>query len=128
MPRRRDRAILVTSAATSRTDQINTRQRRYLITMAARTLLFVGAIVLFRGVWRYLAIGGSLVLPWLAVVVANAGLPPNSQAPDYVAPAELPAITGGRSSGAPDPASGAANGAAGPVVGLPPPGSRRNSP
>jgi hypothetical protein len=87
--------VLVTSAARSRDEQIDARQRRYLLTMGLRTLLFVLAIVLFRGVWRYAAIGASLVLPWLAVVVANAGLAPGSEMPDYVAPTGGPELSSG---------------------------------
>jgi hypothetical protein len=73
---RGEQPVLVTTAARSRRDEQRERERRYLITMAFRTLAFVLAIVLF-GVHLYwaagIAIGGSLVLPWVAVVMANAG-------------------------------------------------------
>jgi hypothetical protein len=73
---RTEQPFLVTTAARSRRDEQRERERRYLVTMAFRTLAFVLAIVLF-GVHLYwaagIAIGGSLILPWVAVVMANAG-------------------------------------------------------
>lgn len=48
------------------------RTRRYLISMGIRTVCFVAAI--FTPGWpRWALIAAALVLPYLAVVVANAG-------------------------------------------------------
>ena len=48
------------------------RTRRYLISMGIRTVCFVAAI--FTPGWpRWALIGGAIALPYLAVVVANAG-------------------------------------------------------
>jgi len=78
MARERSRepeAVRITSAAASRNDDIATRQRRYLFSMAIRTLCFVGAIVAslagIHWLWPIL-IAGALVLPYVAVVMANA--------------------------------------------------------
>ena len=52
------------------------RERRYLLTMGLRVVCFVAAIVLFAVGPRwagFIAALGSLVLPWVAVVAANAG-------------------------------------------------------
>lgn len=68
--------VLVTTAPQSPRDEQRHRERRYLVTMAVRTVCFVLAIVLMSVGLRWLAafaIAGSLVLPWIAVVMANAG-------------------------------------------------------
>jgi len=48
------------------------RQRRYLISMGLRTACFVGG-VLAEGVLRWSLIAGAVLLPYFAVVIANAG-------------------------------------------------------
>jgi hypothetical protein len=68
--------VLVTTAAKSPRQEQRERQRRYLITMGIRLVCFIMAIVLFGIGQRFLAafaVTGSLVLPWIAVVAANAG-------------------------------------------------------
>ena len=52
------------------------RTRRYLVTMGVRVVCFILAIVLYQLNLHWeaaFAIAGSLVLPWIAVVAANAG-------------------------------------------------------
>ena len=71
--RRDDEPILVTTAQRSPADERRQRERRYLITMGVRVVAFVLAIVLADGWIRVLAIALALVLPWVAVVVANSG-------------------------------------------------------
>ncbi len=53
------------------TDQAG-RNRRYLISMAIRSVCFVLCIVA-TGWLRWVFFAGALVLPWIAVVIANAG-------------------------------------------------------
>lgn len=48
------------------------RTRKYLISMLIRTLCVIGAIFI-PGWPRWVLIAGAIVLPYLAVVVANAG-------------------------------------------------------
>jgi hypothetical protein len=48
------------------------RQRRYLYSMGLRTACFVGGIMA-EGVLRWVLIFGAVVLPYFAVVIANAG-------------------------------------------------------
>lgn len=85
---------VVTSAARSHAEELDERRRRYMITMAIRTVLFVLAVFLFRGVFRYVAIAGSLILPWIAVVFANAAPKRAATAPpfDALAPREPAAV------------------------------------
>jgi hypothetical protein len=62
----------VTTAATSLSDDLAMRTRRYLWTMGIRTVCFVGAIVV-PGWPRWVLIAGAVLLPYLGVVGANAG-------------------------------------------------------
>jgi fatty acid desaturase len=78
MARERNResdAVRITSAAASRNEDIAQRQRRYLMSMSLRTICFVGAILAslagIHWLWPIL-IAGALVLPYIAVVMANA--------------------------------------------------------
>lgn len=48
------------------------RTRRYLISMSIRISCFVACIVT-DGILRWVCFVGALVLPWIAVVIANAG-------------------------------------------------------
>ncbi len=70
-----DDAVRITTAAASPGDDLRARQRRYLLSMSLRTICFVGAIVAaLNGIdwlWPFL-IAGAIVLPYLAVVMANA--------------------------------------------------------
>jgi Flp pilus assembly protein TadB len=68
--------FLVTTADQSPRDEQRDRTRRYLVTMGVRVACFVLAIVLVQLHLRWaaaVAVAGSLVLPWVAVVAANAG-------------------------------------------------------
>jgi xanthine/uracil permease len=69
----RDEVVLVTTAARSPRDERRDRERRYLITMAVRVVAFIVAIVFARGWIRAVAVALALILPWVAVVAANAG-------------------------------------------------------
>jgi fatty acid desaturase len=65
-------AVRITTASTSRNADIAARQRRYLIAMGIRTACFVAAIFVASGWWRWVLIVAALVLPYVAVVMANA--------------------------------------------------------
>jgi Protein of unknown function (DUF3099) len=70
-PRRAADPVRVTTAPLSISDERAGRQRRYLISMAVRTLCFVGAVVVGEGVLRWVLIAGAVFLPYVAVVFAN---------------------------------------------------------
>jgi hypothetical protein len=96
MPRR-DRAISVTTATSSRFAEIEHRQRNYMITMGIRTGCFLlAAFLTALPVWaRLLLLLGSLVLPWVAVTVANAGRVREEASPHLIARPERVAIAPG---------------------------------
>lgn len=69
----RDAGVVnVTSAPQSRAEELAGRQRKYLISMSLRVLCFLAAILVGHGWLMYVMIGGALVLPYFAVVMANA--------------------------------------------------------
>ncbi|MER6093858.1 DUF3099 domain-containing protein [Streptomyces bluensis] len=65
----------ITGARQGLADDVRGRQRRYVISMSIRTLSVIAAAVLWN-VERYVAIVAlvlGVVLPYIAVVIANAG-------------------------------------------------------
>lgn len=67
-----DTPVRITTARSSRADDLAGRQRRYLWSMLLRTLCVVGAVVVPAGWARWLMIAGAVFLPYVAVVMANA--------------------------------------------------------
>ncbi len=74
-PRTEPDVVAITDAPISTADEIGARQRRYLLSMSLRTLCFVGAIVVGNNWLRWVLVAGALVLPYVAVVMANAASP-----------------------------------------------------
>jgi hypothetical protein len=62
----------ITSAQRALSDEQSSRTRKYLISMGIRTACVIGAIFI-PGWPRWVLIAGAVVLPYLAVVIANAG-------------------------------------------------------
>jgi hypothetical protein len=63
-------APVITTARTGATAEMNSRVRRYTITMAFRTACFI-AMIWAPGVFRWILFGCALFLPYIAVVFAN---------------------------------------------------------
>ncbi len=86
-------AVRITTARSSAADDMKSRQRRYAIAMTIRTVCFLAAVVIGSGILMWLMIAAAVFLPFLAVVVANAGdqrndgfnLPGGSSAPELTA-------------------------------------------
>ena len=62
----------ITSAPRSLKNDLAGRQRRYLISMIIRTVCFLLTVAL-PSPSRWFALAGAMVLPYIAVVIANAG-------------------------------------------------------
>jgi hypothetical protein len=62
----------ITSAPRRLSSDLGARQRRYLISMIIRTVCFLLTVAL-PSPYRWFALLGAMVLPYVAVVVANAG-------------------------------------------------------
>lgn len=67
-----EKPISITSAQTAHSEELPGRAKRYLISMIIRTACFIGA-VLTPSPYRWFLIAGAVVLPYIAVVIANAG-------------------------------------------------------
>ena len=67
----------ITKARTSLLEDIAGRQRRYFISMMIRTICFL-LMVIFPSPWRWLFLAGALFLPYISVVIANAGREPTT--------------------------------------------------
>lgn len=84
MKRPARRPVLITDAAVSQDDQLRSRQVRYVLMMAVRAAcliigaVLVGAQVPMLWLWLPLCGVGMILVPWLAVLLANDG-PPKKQ-------------------------------------------------
>ena len=68
----RDDAVRITTASSSAHEDIARRQRRYVLSMSLRTVCFVGAILVGPGWLRWVLVAAAVLLPYVAVVMANA--------------------------------------------------------
>jgi hypothetical protein len=72
-----ERPVLITNAARSQSEQLRSRQVRYVTMMGMRiTCLIIGAILIsvkppLLPVWLILCAAGMVLLPWMAVLIAN---------------------------------------------------------
>jgi hypothetical protein len=62
----------ITSAPVSLSSDQSGRARRYFISMMIRTICFI-ATVLLPNPYRWFTLVGALFLPYISVIVANAG-------------------------------------------------------
>ncbi|MEV6649501.1 DUF3099 domain-containing protein [Streptomyces sp. NPDC051219] len=103
----------ITGARQGLADDVRGRQRRYVISMSVRTVSVVLAAVLWN-VERHVAVVAlvlGLVLPYIAVVIANAGREnapslPSTFVPPPVRPALGPAPVGGAAEAQPEAGAG----------------------
>lgn len=74
--RREQQVFSITTAASSQSEEIAKRQKRYAISMGIRTLCFLLAVVFWSQVlWlAVIFIIGALLLPYTSVILANAGV------------------------------------------------------
>jgi hypothetical protein len=79
--KQQDRPWLITDAARSQRDQLRSREIRYVTMMGLRlSCLIAGAVVIslrppLLPLWLALCAAGMVLLPWMAVIVANDRLP-----------------------------------------------------
>ena len=92
---RRPEVVSITGARSGLSEDISGRTRRYLISMGIRTVCVVGAVIA-TGPLRWVLVAGAVLLPYIAVVVANAGresVAPDG--PDAITPEQVPGLTAG---------------------------------
>lgn len=88
---RRTLSSVITEVKPSATVDLSARTRRYAITMAIRTACFVG-MVFAPGYWGFALLLGAMLLPWLAVMLANQQDRRSTALPSHEAPTR-PALT-----------------------------------
>ncbi len=77
--KRAPRPAVITTAERSPAEERHSREIRYLLMMAVRALCLVAAAVLvttrppLMWLWLSLCAVGMVVVPWLAVIIANVG-------------------------------------------------------
>jgi hypothetical protein len=75
--KRHQQPVLITDAERSPDDQLRSRQIRYITMMSIRAVCLVVAAVLVGSdapllwLWVPLCVAGMVLLPWLAVIIAN---------------------------------------------------------
>ena len=90
----------ITSASAPHTEEVDGRMRRYAISMGIRSVCFVLAVL--AAAWlHWLAVGlvlmaAAIVLPYVAVVMANAGVRRKGAGPSPFGPEDRPQIEGPR--------------------------------
>ncbi|MFI6445322.1 DUF3099 domain-containing protein [Kitasatospora sp. NPDC050543] len=115
----------ITGARSSLSEDVSGRQRRYVISMLIRTACVLLAVVLWD-VQRYVAfaaLGAGVLLPYFAVLIANAGRERAPSLPStFAVPSQTPLMLGpGGTGGGGRP--GGADGGAGGTGGQGAPGS-----
>ncbi len=84
--KRDDGVHSITHAKRSHSDDLDYRVTRYLISMAIRTVCLILVVVL-HGPLRWVFAAGAVFLPYVAVIMANAGYTRRSvRVPDEVVP------------------------------------------
>ncbi len=63
---------MITNAQEALSQEQRGRQRRYFVSMMVRTACFISTIFL-PNPYRWFAMAGAVFLPYIAVVIANAG-------------------------------------------------------
>ncbi len=78
----------ITAVREPLTDDLARRTHRYLVQMSIRVVCFLGAALIDH--WtRWLMLVGAVVLPYVAVVLANAGRSPGEDPGTFVEPRHL---------------------------------------
>lgn len=67
-----EKPISISSAKYAHSQEAPGRMKKYLISMIIRTVCFIGAVIAPEP-WRWILIAGAVLLPYFAVVIANAG-------------------------------------------------------
>jgi hypothetical protein len=64
--------VLITEAEPSLTEQFHARRRKYAVMMGIRAVCLVLAAIFYHTPWLMAGlVVGAVVLPWMAVIIAN---------------------------------------------------------
>ncbi|CAN5331865.1 hypothetical protein BH18ACT9_BH18ACT9_09110 [soil metagenome] len=92
MVRNEPEAVRITTATRGRSHDIDARQRRYIISMTIRTLCFLLAVLSMGHWFMWVFLAASLFLPYVAVVLANAGATPDPGGPEAFLDEQRPVL------------------------------------
>ena len=91
----------ITAARRPHQADVNERMLKYLVSMSIRTICFV-LVLVTPSPWRWFFAVGAIVLPYVAVIIANAGrerrgpapqgLTPPPAAPEHLALSSAPVV------------------------------------
>jgi hypothetical protein len=84
----RDPVYSVTSAKVGKRDDMSSREHRYIVSMAIRTVCFIGGVIAWQTVGAWLGailFVGAVVLPYTSVILANAGVRKRGSGTDLLA-------------------------------------------
>ena len=72
--------VLITEAEPSLDEQLTARRNKYLLMMLTRIVCLIAAAVFYRTPWLLaIFVAGAVVLPWMAVLIANDRPPKKAQ-------------------------------------------------
>ena len=92
---RKGSTALITDARTPASEEMHSRVVRYTFTMAFRTACFL-AMYFVHGPMRWVLFAGALVLPYIAVIMANqANQRSIRKEADFTVPPDRPELTAG---------------------------------
>lgn len=86
--------MAITSARRSLSEDIAQRNRRYMLQMSTRVVCFLGAVAIDHWV-RWVLLVGAVFLPYVAVVLANAGRESGGDPGTFLDTRSLPAAPDG---------------------------------
>ena len=95
MARKQPDAVRITTAERSRSADISTRQRRYVMSMAIRTVCFLAGVATIPAWYGWAFSVASVFLPYVAVIMANAASSPDPGGPDPFQPEQRPQLAPG---------------------------------
>jgi hypothetical protein len=75
----------ITTAPEAHSSELGSREKRYAISMAVRTICFVLAVIV-SGPLRWVLLAGAVFLPYAAVIIANAGVRRKGEGPSPFGP------------------------------------------
>lgn len=93
MPRKGPDPVRITTAPRAHSQDLRGRTRRYLISMGIRTLCFLLTVFTFGHWYSWVFLAGAVILPYIAVVLANAGAAPDPAGPDFAYQPDLRALS-----------------------------------
>ena len=99
MEPRAHEAVNITSAQPGRSVDLHRRQVRYLISMGIRTACFVAAVIT-TGPMRWVFVAGAVLLPYVAVILANTASTRKSESAESYRRDPAGSIESGESGGA----------------------------